>query len=124
MFALGFLLGAARVLLLAPALGDLGATFVELPVMLAISWIYCVSLLRRLAVPAKAVPRIIMGVTAFTLLMIAEVLLGIGLFDRSLPQQMREMMSGPGIAGLLGQVAFALFPLLQLRHARLRSEEP
>lgn len=116
MFALGFLLGTARVLLLAPVLGDWGAIVAELPVMLAISWIYCGWLLRRFAVPRLLRPRLLMGAIAFALLMIAEALLGFGLFDRTLRQQLQEMTSGPGFAGLVGQLAFAAFPLLRLRH--------
>lgn len=115
MFALGFLLGTARVLLIAPLLGDWGATMVELPAMLAMSWIFCGWLLRRFAVPQRPVDRLLMGAVAFAFLMIAEVALGIGLFDRNLPQQVREMTSGPGLAGLAGQLAFAAFPLVQLR---------
>lgn len=118
MFALGFVLGTVRVLLLAPVLGDWGATFAELPVMLAISWIYCGWLLRRLAVPGAFGARLLMGAVAFTLLMIAEVLLGVGLFERTLPQQVGEMTSGAGLAGLVGQLAFAAFPVLQLHRGR------
>lgn len=123
MFALGFVLGAARVLLLAPVLGVWGANFSELPVMLAISWTYFAWLLRRFAVPATPGVRIIMGTVALTLLMIAEVVLGLGPFDRSFSQQVGEMTSGPGLAGQLGQVAFALFPLVQLGRG-LRGTRP
>jgi ABC-type uncharacterized transport system permease subunit len=115
MFALGFVLGTARVLVVAPVLGDWGATFAELPIMLAISWIYCGWLLRRFAVPAAMGARLVMGATALILLMVAEVMLGIGLFGRSLAGQVQAMTSGPGLAGLLGQLAFAAFPLVRLR---------
>ncbi len=118
MFALGFVLGTARVLLIAPVLGAWGATFAELPVMLAISWLYCAWLLRRFAVPGAAGARLLMGAVAFILLMVAEVLLGIGLFGRDLPQQVQEMTNGPGLAGLAGQLAFAAFPLLRLGRPR------
>lgn len=117
MFGLGFLLGTVRVLLLTPSLGAWGATLAELPVMLAISWLYCRWLVRSFAVPSTVRARLAMGTLAFTLLMMAEVVLGIALFERTLPQQVREMTSGPGLAGLAGQVAFAAFPLLQLRRS-------
>lgn len=55
-----------------------------------------------------------MGASAFTLLMIAENLRGTSLFDRTLPQQLQAMTIGPGLAGLLGQLAFAAFPLVQM----------
>jgi ABC-type uncharacterized transport system permease subunit len=115
MFALGFVLGTVRVLLLAPRLGEWSATFVELPVMLAISWVVCRWLVGRLGVPERATPRLVMGAVAFVLLMIAEVVLGTSLFDRSLSQQVQAMTGGPGLAGLLGQMVFAAFPLAQMR---------
>lgn len=37
-FAIGFLLGAVRVLRVAPAFGDLAATAIELPLMLTSCW--------------------------------------------------------------------------------------
>ncbi len=118
MFAVGFLLGTGRVLLAIPVLGAWGATLVELPIMLAISWLYCAWLLRRFAVAETAGARLTIGTVAFALLMGAEILLGVGLFERTLPQQVREMTGGPGLAGLIGQMAFAAFPLLQLRDGR------
>jgi hypothetical protein len=113
MFVIGFVLGTARVLLVVPRLGAWGATFAELPVMLAISWIYCAWLLRRFAVPAGIADRLLMGAVAFALPMFTEVLVGVGLLGRSLIEQIREMTDGPGLAGLIGQLAFAAFPLIQ-----------
>lgn len=109
MFALGFLLGTARITVLAPMLGDWG----ELPVMLAISWIYCGKIVRRFTVSKAIGARLLMGMFAFSLLMTAEVMLGVGLFERTLAQQLREMASGPAMAGLAAQLAFAIFPLVQ-----------
>lgn len=115
MFAIGFVLGTARVLLIAPQVGEWGAAAIELPIMLAISWFVCAWLIRRLAVPARVGARIAMGVVAFALLMVAEVMLGITLFARTLEAQIAAMIVGPGLAGLAGQLAFAAFPLVQLR---------
>ena len=115
MFVLGFLLGTLRVLLVAPRLGEWGAIFVELPIMLGISWIVCRWILLRFAVPQRTAQGLVMGAVAFVLLMIAELLLGTSLFDRTLPQQGQAMTSGAGLAGLLGQFAFAVFPLIQVR---------
>ncbi len=117
MFALGFVLGTIRVMMIAPVLGAWGATFLELPVMLVVSWIYCRWLIRRFSVPTIGSARVVMGTVAFAMLMVGEVLLGIGLFDRTLTAQVRDMTSGPGLAGLAGQVAFATFPWVQFRFA-------
>lgn len=125
MFACGFVLGTARILVAAPFLGEWGATLVELPVMLTISWVVCGWLVLRFLVAARATPRVAMGAVAFILLMSAEVLLGTLLFDRTLTEQMLGMSAGAGLAGLLSQIAFAAFPLVQLTepHAQRASDK-
>jgi hypothetical protein len=117
-FAAGFALGTARVLLVAPALGETAAVLLELPVMLAIAWVAC----RRLAapVPATAAARLTMGVVALALLAGAETLLGIGL-GRPLAAQLAALGTPPGALGLAGQVAFGLLPTVQLGCPRGRT---
>lgn len=114
-FALGFLLGTLRVLLLVPRLGELASVAVELPLMLTASWFFCRWLLGRFAVPAHPGPRIAMGALAFAMLMAAEVGLSVVLFDRSLGDYAATFASAAGSLGLAGQLAFAAFPALQLR---------
>ena len=70
-FAAGFVLGTVRVLLLIPRLGALTSVLLELPLMLAISWMACGWALRRFRVPPRIPPRLTMGATAFALLMLA-----------------------------------------------------
>ena len=112
-FGLGFVLGTARVLLVAPALGDLAATLVELPLMIGASWIACGWVLRRWPVPGRWSPRLALGALAFALLIGAEVLLGRVGFGRDLAGQVAAMSSPAGITGLLGQIVFALLPLVR-----------
>lgn len=114
-FALGFVLGAVRVLWVAPAVGEWAATLVELPPMLAAAWAWCGFLLRRFAVPATLAARLAMGALAFALLMLAEIALGVALFGRGLPEQVAAMTGGAGLAGLIGQALFAALPLARLR---------
>lgn len=123
MFALGFVLGTLRVLVVAPRLGDWGATLIELPIMLTLSWFACRWLVGRFAVPGRVAPRLAMGATAFMLLMVAEILLGTSLLGRTLTQQVQAMTGGVGLLGLLGQFAFAAFPLVQTSPQR-RGERP
>lgn len=111
-FAIGFLLGTVRVLLIAPRLGALGATLIELPVMLAASWIVCGRVLRRLPLSAPGA-RLAMGAIAFVLLIGAEVALGVFGFGRTLPDQIAAMATPAGLAGLAAQIGFGLFPLLR-----------
>jgi hypothetical protein len=57
--------------------------------------------------------RLVMGMVAFGLLMIGEVSLSILLGGRSLAEHLALYRQIPHRLGLAGQVAFALFPVLQ-----------
>ena len=61
-FALGFVLGTLRVLVLAPTLGSTEAVLVEIPVMLTISWIVCGWLITRFDVSPRWRERLLMRV--------------------------------------------------------------
>ncbi len=112
LFALGFVVGTFRVMLVAPRLGEIAATALELPVMLAASWIVCGRTIRLWRVPAAAASRALMGVWAFVLLMAGETLLGVFGFGRTLAEQWAAVSSPSGLMGLAAQLGFALFPLL------------
>lgn len=114
-FAVGFLLGTLRVLALAPMLGELGAVLVELPVMLAASWIICRWLIRLLRVPGDVPARLAMGGGAFVFLIAAEIALSVWLFGNSVSQHFANYLTAHGALGLAGQIAFAAFPVLQRR---------
>lgn len=116
-FAAGFLLGSVRVLALEPALGGTAAVVLELPVMLAISWLACGWTLRRWRVLPGLAHRLVMGLSAFGLLMAAETATGMLLMGRSAAEQWAALMSPSGRLGLAAQIAFAVFPLLQRRGA-------
>jgi len=106
-------LGTLRVLLLAPMHGATGAVAVELPVMLAISWIACRRLVAAFAVPDGTTARAVMGGTGFALLVFAESLLGALAFGRPLVAQVAEFGTAHGALGLGGQIAFGLMPLVE-----------
>lgn len=113
-FAAGFAMGMARVTALAPRLGEFAAVALELPVMLVVSWFSCRRLVGRLRVPAHIAPRAVMGGVAFVLLMAAEMTLAVAGFGRTPVEAVLEFAKPAGALGLAGQIAFALFPLLQL----------
>ncbi len=115
LFLLGFVLGAIRVLVIAPRLGDVAAVLLELPVMLAASWLVCRTLIRRMGVAADSTSRLLMGFTGFALLMLAELALGLFGFGRSLATQLAAWTEPAGLIGLAGQIAFGAIPLLQAR---------
>ena len=109
-FTLAFGLGIIRTLFIARVTGEWVATLAELAILLPIAWFYSGWLTRRIGVPAEPIDRLVMGVVAFSLLLIAELVLGRLLFERSPIEQLEQMLAGPGAIGLMGQVAFAIFP--------------
>ena len=113
-FAIGFALGAIRVTFIAPATGPLAAVLIELPFMLTAAWFTAKWLIRTLEVRATVSSRAIMGLVAFALLMVIETLVG-SAFGRSLASQLSDLQQPAGLAGLIGQMLFALIPLLLLR---------
>ena len=105
-FAVGFVLGAVRTLWLAPQVGALAAVAIELPLMLAASWLVARRLIRLLGLttPAEA---LIMGFAALALLLGSEAALA----GQGPGQWAAGLATPPGALGLAGQVLFALIPL-------------
>ena len=114
-FAAGFVFGTIRALALAPHLGGTLAVAAELPVMLAVSWIACSWIMARHSVPQKIGARLLMGGVAFALLISAEIILGVVGFGRTVYEFFGAYRTAEGALGLLAQVAFGTFPLIQLR---------
>lgn len=112
-FTAGFLIGAVRVTLLVPQLGMLGAVLIELPIMLAISWVTCRWVIARYAVADTMIDRLAMGAVAFALLMVAELGLSVMLFNQTVMDHLITYTTAAGGIGLSMQIAFALFPLIQ-----------
>lgn len=109
-FGAGFILGTLRIILVAPKVGAVAATLIELPAMLAASWCVARVLMRRLRSPRRTSDAVIVGWIAFGLLMSAELALGVWGFGRTLPEQMQAWASPEGLLGLVGQLVFALMP--------------
>jgi hypothetical protein len=114
-FAAGFVLGTLRMLLLVPAIGETAAVVLELPLMLALSWIACAFVTGRLLVPVRLLPRLIMGCTAFALLMLAEYGVSALLIGRTLAAHLESYREIQALLGLSGQIVFAAIPALQAR---------
>lgn len=114
-FAAGFVLGSVRVLLLAPALGEFAAVALELPLMLAISWVAFGVIAARLRLPHALGTGARIGVSAFVLLLLTEFALGLTLFARAPAAIFDDWFSASGLLGLAGQILFALIPPLRLR---------
>jgi hypothetical protein len=116
-FGAGFGLGVMRAVLVAPVLGETFAVALELPIILLFAWFICRWLTRLFLVPARLLPRALMGILAFALLMAGEVAISLLLAGRSLAEHVLLYREAPHILGLAGQIAFALFPVVQIRTA-------
>lgn len=112
-FAAGFVLGAFRIIALAPSLGEATATAIEVPFMLLLAWLVCIWLRWRFSIGAGWSFNIGMGILAFVLLLTAETLVGALAFGRALAEQaLAYSTPGPAL-GLAAQITFASFPALQ-----------
>lgn len=115
-FALGFVLGTIRVLWLAPLIGLLPATALELPVMLGASWLASGWLVRRFAIDT-ANEALAAGGLAFALLMVAECALGVAMMGMTPAQWLAEFRQPHALLGLAGQLLFALMPWWRTRRS-------
>ncbi|MEE2567134.1 hypothetical protein [Hyphobacterium marinum] len=119
-FAAGFVLGAIRTLILAPRVGDLAAVLIELPAILAIAWWVCGQIIRQFRLPGELTSRLVMGASAFVLLILAEYSLVWLISGLEASEFLASWgMSLAGAVGLAGQVLFAVFPLLQERRTSI-----
>ena len=114
-FVAGFVLGTLRTLVLVPWLGHgVLPVLIELPVILAISWMVCRWTVANLAVPPILSARLAMGAVAFALLMVAEFGLAQLAFGRSLADHVQQLVEPAGLVGLASQIMFAAFPIVQM----------
>ena len=97
----------------APAIGEIWATLAELPVILAASWVACGWTIARFQVPRSSGARAGMGLLALLFLLFAEMLLGVVGFGRTVEMQLAANLKTGPILGLLAQIAFACFHVVQ-----------
>ena len=114
-FVIAFALGTIRVLLVAPRFGAVAAVSLEVPLLLAVSWVTASWSIATFRVPSAARDRFTMGFVAFGMLMAAEFGLSIALFDRPASACFASYATLAGAAGLLAQIAFALVPYFRTR---------
>jgi hypothetical protein len=112
-FAIAFVFGTLRTLVVAPRTGDVVAVLIEVPLILLVSWWVC----RRAAkgVSPRPLPRLVMGATALALLMLTEFTMSVRLFGRSPAAFLMGFGTLAGQLGLAGQIGFGLMPLLVRR---------
>jgi hypothetical protein len=113
-FALGFVLGIVRVVWLAPRVGLIPATVIELPVMLMASWLASGWLVRRFAITDSGAA-LATGGLAFALLMVAECVLAVAMMGQTPAQWLADLRQPHALLGLAGQVIFAAMPWWRAR---------
>jgi len=117
-FLVGALLGPLRIFVATPWVGPVAAVLIELPLLLAASWLICTRLASHCAVPTAARSRLVMGGVAFALLMVAEFALTIFVLGGTAASHFARYRAPDALLGLAGQLAFALMPLATRRSSR------
>lgn len=110
-FAAAFAMGALRMAVIAPQIGAFAAVAVEVPVILAVSWVVAGRVLRQW--PLGLPQRLAMGALAFGILMLAELAFAAMLFGQTFVGFFTAMATLPGLLGLAGQLGFAAIPALR-----------
>jgi hypothetical protein len=115
-FALGFVLGTVRVLWVIPLVGLMPATLLELPIILAASWLAAGWLVRRFGI-AGGGEALAVGALACAILMAAECALAGVLTGQTPAQWLADLRQPHALLGLAGQVVFALMPWWRVRRS-------
>lgn len=110
-FAAGFALGTLRVVLLQPYLGAEASRLVELPFMVAISFVAARHVMRR-AGPLARMDALTIGLAAFILLLFAEMLVGSWLFRLPYSAIFTDALTPIGFLNLLAQSLLIVFPAI------------
>jgi hypothetical protein len=119
-FGAGFVLGALRVTLLVPRLGERMAELSEMPLMFAVIVFAARFVISRFTVPSSIAARLGTGLLALALLLAAELLLAVVLQDRAISDYVasRDPVSGSVYLAML--VLFTLMPALMGQKDRVR----
>ena len=109
-FGAGFVFGTVRVTWLVPTVGVRVAELAELPWMLTVVFLAARWINRRFLAERDPPSRLIVGVSALALLLLAELILGMLLFDLTPKEAFlgRDRVSGTGY--YLSLCVFALLP--------------
>jgi hypothetical protein len=108
-FTFAFLMGVARVLVVAPRLGQMAAVMIEVPILIAASLFVSRYLIGSSVLTVLQLA--LMGLTAFILTMASEALLAELLQGNGVAAWAASLATPVGLLGLAGQVIFALMPI-------------
>jgi hypothetical protein len=108
--AAGILFGSLREMFVSPVTGHGLAVILELPVMLAIAWFACKRLVKWCGVSDVMWLRLVMGVSAFLLLMVMEQSLAFAL-QKLIVGHAPPPWTSIDYLGFAAQIVFAMMPL-------------
>jgi hypothetical protein len=111
-FATGFGLGGVRTIFLAPAVGELAAVAVEVPIILTVAWGACLLTVRSMRLSPAMADRATMGGTALGLLLVADAIVSVTLIGNTLAEHLGSYQEPAQLLGLAAQLMFASFPLV------------
>ena len=109
-FSFAFVTGVLRTLILAPRVGQTFAVLIEVPIIIAASWIAIRRLLRHQSFTSGQL--ILMGAIAFSLTMAGEAVLAALIRGQNVADWAASVLSPLGLIGLTAQIVFAAMPLL------------
>ena len=117
-FGAGFVLGPIRILWLVPRVGTRTAELMEMPIMLAVTFLAARWTVRRLDVPPTTSSRRGMGCLALGLMLMAEFTLVLTLRGLTIREYFASRDAVSGTAYYLSLLLFAVMPLLVARKGR------
>jgi hypothetical protein len=117
-FAAGFLLGIVRVFYVLAWLGETRAVLLELPLMLIFAWFVCRACIARFRVPPRISQRLIMGLVALVLTLLAEVGVSLTLAGSTFREHLDLYRELPVQLGAAAQLLTALYPAIQNKTAQ------
>ncbi len=114
-YAAGFVFGTVRELFVVPRLGQLTATLIETPVMLAVTYFAASWIIGRFADPPAFGERAAIGAIGFALLMAAEILFSGMIRGWSFEAWVGHLKTSDGAISMVLFVLFAIMPLIVRR---------
>ncbi|PPD25620.1 MAG: hypothetical protein CTY20_15585 [Hyphomicrobium sp.] len=111
-YAAGFVLGLAREVAVNPLFGKVLAVLIEAPLMIVAITAAAIWVVHRFTVPVDFVSRLIMGITAFVVLMLAEALFAKVFRGQSLDQWISSFATAEGIISVVLFLLFAAMPIV------------
>jgi len=116
-FGAGFILGAIRIPLLVPRLGERWAELLEMPIMLAVIVIAAHHIVARFA-PSEPRVLLVVGLFALSILVLAEISLVLLLQHQSLRDYISHRDPVSGTAYLIALGLYAAMPVIVFARGR------